>query len=550
IGLAALLAYLQLWSLASGVSAFAWLGVGAAAAAGAVLAVRARPPSQRSLRDKPPLSRRFLHRALGRGLRASSETVVSVSAGAVAVVWLRNRALGQAQDYDLGLYHASLIRYARDYGTVTGLGNLQSRLGGSDSHLLLVAFLEHGPWAGAAPHLVGGLLVSLLGVEIASRARSGRRGSFARRLALLLVPAAVTVVGVGTAYRLASPNLDLAAFVLVSVGALYLAECVEDGARPGPALASLSAFTAAAVTRPEYFLPALLAAIVLALGLRRPRAVVAVCALPAVLAAGWLARQTLLSGYPFFPATLVRLPVGWRVPLANVQAQNRWTDSWARWPGQTPDVVTASWHWVSVWGHRRVRDFDVMAPAALLAALVPSLLVRCSGRRTRVKPLLAVLVPSLAVLAGWFAVAPDPRFALAPLWLVPAALVAWALPETAERSRAGVLLAAALAAAGLATVAVTHLNWLFLVAFDALVTVAVVLRFAASRRLQALFAKTALLAVALVPLGFVADRGGFDVLVADGGGALGTQPNPVPAVVPYTTRSGLRLTQPAGGADQ
>src|SRR5581483_11939448 len=53
----------------------------------------------------------------------------------------------------------------------------QSRLGGGDAHLLLVAFLEHGPWAGAASHLVGGLLVSLLVLEIATRAVSRRRRS-------------------------------------------------------------------------------------------------------------------------------------------------------------------------------------------------------------------------------------------------------------------------------------------------------------------------------------------------------------------------------------
>src|SRR5581483_4447813 len=95
--------------------------------------------------------------------------------------------------------------------------------------------------------------------------------------------------------------------------------------------------------------------------------------------------------------------------------------------------------------------------------------------------------------------APDPRFALAPLWLVPAALAAWALPATGDRSTPAVVAVGALTAAGFAAVAV---------------------------------------------------RGGFDVLSATGGATLGTQPTPVPSVVAYTTRFGLRLTRPAGGADQ
>ena len=549
IGLAALLAYLELWSLVTGVSALAWFGPAAAAIAGAALALRDRARSQRRLRDKPPLSRALWVRAAGSRLRDVSETGVAVVAGTVGMLWLANRALGPAQDYDLGLYHASAVRYAVDYGTVTGLANLQSRLGGGDAHLLLVAFLQHGPWAGAASHLVGGLLVTLLFAEVGTRFVRGRRGSFTRRLSLLLAPAAIAVVGVGSAYRLASPNLDLAAFVLVVVGAVYLAECVEDGVRPIPALASLCAFTAAAVTRPVYFVPALVATAVFVFCLRHTRALLALCALPAVLAIGWLVRQALLSGYPFFPATLAALPVDWRVPIANVRTQNLWTDSWARWPGQTPEVVNASWHWLSVWAHTRVRDIDVMAPVCLLAALVPALVVR-GHARTRVMPLLAVAVPSVVVLAGWFAVAPDPRFALAPLWLLPAALAAWALPISSDRSPPAVFAGGVLAGGALAALAVTHLNWLFLAALDGLALVAIAARFAASPRVQTMVARAALLAVALVPIGFVADRGGFDVLRADGGGTLGTQPNPVPTVVPFTTSSGLQLSEPAGGGDQ
>jgi len=261
-------------------------------------------------------------------------------------------------------------------------------------------------------------------------------------------------------------------------------------------------------------------------------------------------RQALLSGYPFFPATVADLPVGWRVPVATVEAQNRWTDSWARWPGQTPDVVNASWHWLSVWAHLRVRDFDVMAPAAMLAAVVPAAIAGGGGRTVRAKPLFAVVLPSLAVLAAWFAVAPDPRFALGPLWLLPAALAAWALPATSDRSPPVLFVVAALAAGGFVAVAVTHLPWLFLVVLDALALVAVVLRATASRRAQALFARAGLVAAAFVPVGFVADRGGFDVVVANGVGTLGIQPNPVPGLVPFTTRYGLALTQPAGGGDQ
>jgi hypothetical protein len=517
IGLAALLAYLQLWSLATGISAYAWIVPSVAGVAGTALAFRPR--------------------------RVSAAAVGVVGVG---VLWLANRSLGPAQDYDLGLYHANVIRYAVDYGTVPGLANLHVRLGASDPHLLLVALLQHGPWAGAAPHLVNGLLVSLLFVEIATRFAAGRRGSFTRRFALLLMPATIAVVGVGTAYRLSSPNLDLAAFVLVCVGALYLAECVEDGVRTTPAIVSAAAFTAAAVTRPLYFLPAAIAAVVLSLAWRRGRAIASLCALPGLLVAGWLARQAVLSGYPLFPTTVAGLPVGWRVPAAVVRSQNRVNDAWARWPGIPADQVFASWHWLSHWAHARVRDFDVNAPLVLLAALAPALLVRGRTRDMRLGPLLAVVLPSLALLVAWFAIAPDPRFALAPLWLLPAALAAWALPRTDARVSPAVLVLAAVAAAGLATLALTHLEWLFLAALDAWALAAITVRGFGSPQGQARLAQAALISLALVPIAFVAYRGAFHIVAADGSGPLGTEPAPAPSLTAFTTRSGLQVMHPVG----
>jgi hypothetical protein len=531
IGLAALTAYLQVWSLFHGISRLAWIAPALAGLAGAATGAR---------RLRWP-----------RGARVSA---VALALPVLGTLWLANRALAAAQDYDLGLYHLNAIEYALKYGAVPGLGNLHSRLGAGDAHLLFVAFLEHGPWAGAAPHLANGLLASLLLVEVASRYVLRRAalppGSFTRRLALLLVPAAVAVVGVGSAYRLSSPNLDLAAFVLLAVGALYLAECFEYGFRPAAALTSTASFALVAVTRPLYWLATALAIGALAVAARRFRLVAVACALPCMLLLGWVARQAVLSGYPFFPTTVGGLPVDWRVPASVVHSQNRVTDAWARWPGKGPGQVFGSWHWLSVWWHRRVRDFDVVAPLTLLASLVPSLLATSRDRDRRTAPMLAVLVPALAVLLVWFFVVPDPRFALAPIWLVPVALVAWALPAAADRPPAAFLVAAALVAGGFVALGVLHLEWLILAAVDAWALAAVALRLFGSRRLQGLLAQTALVSLALVPIGIVADRGAFDVVVSDQGGPLGTPPEPMPSLVPFTTRSGLQLSQPAGGGDQ
>jgi len=422
IGLAALLAYIQAWSLFSPVTGEAWLVPTLLAAGGLGWGAWRRSP-----------------------VRVTRRAVSVVALTAVTVLWLANRALGRAADYDLGLYHLGLVEATSQFGVIPGIANLHVRLGAGNAHLLLVTLLERGPWTSAGLHLANGLLVSMLIVDIASRfSQRGAqqdRPSFTRRVALLLVPATIVsgILGVSAEYRLSSPNLDLASFVLVAVGFLYLAECVEAGGKPLPALTAAAALSVAACTRPLFWLPFLVAATIavvcvsrVSVRVGRGRSLVIVLTLPAALLAGWACRQSVLSGYPFFPWTAGGLPVDWRSPADDVQEMNRWVSAWARRPGGNPDDVLASWSWLRPWLDKRATDFDTVGPLVLLACAVPALVVRSpttgAWGKARLLPMLSILVPATGTLLAWFLLAPDPRFALAPLWLVPIALTAWALP--------------------------------------------------------------------------------------------------------------------------
>ena len=139
VGLAGLIAYLQVWSLVFPVGWETWPAPVCAGLAGVVLGGR----------------------RLGR-LRGRTVSLPVIALAALGTLWVANRALGAALDYDLGLYHLNVVEYASKYAAIPGLGNLQSRLGAGDAHLVLVAFLGHGPWGSAAAHLANGLLVSML----------------------------------------------------------------------------------------------------------------------------------------------------------------------------------------------------------------------------------------------------------------------------------------------------------------------------------------------------------------------------------------------------
>jgi hypothetical protein len=534
IGFAVLVAYLEIWNLTLPIRLLAWIAPLACGGVGLVLAARRSPRFAR----KAPLA--------------------LVSALAVAILWLANKALGPAEDYDLGLYHFGVIGYALKYASIPGLGNLQVRLSAGDAHLLFVALLEHGPWANAGFHLADGLLVALLLVELCSRIGRppGWQTSFTARMAMLLVPATVVVVGIRPTHRLSSPNLDLATYVLVVVGALYLAECVERGYRPTAIMGSTASFAVAAATRPLYWIPTALAAglIALAAGRDRPhirlravRAVILGCTIPGAVLVGWAGRQAILSGYPLYPLRIGGLHADWRVPASVVRSETRGDYAWARWPGIPPDTVLGSWHWLGAyWFKRRKGDLDVLSPLLLLGSLVPALAfawTRDSQRSRRLAPMLAVLVPSLVVLVVWFLTAPDPRFAFAPLWLVPIAIAAWAAPPPTVRRYAPLLILAVVLAA-LITVGVEQPTWLVPAAFIGSTIATIALLITKRGHMLAIGSEVAIVAAMLAPIGVVADHGAFAIVSSSQGGPLGTPPERVPQLQPFFTASGLQLVQP------
>jgi hypothetical protein len=544
IGLASLTAYLQLWSLALRIEPLAWVAPAAAGVAGLGLGVRGRRPS------RPP-----------RGALAAGAVV------GLGALWLGNQALAFPGDYDLGLYHLNVIEYAKHYAAIPGLGNLSSRLGASDPHLLLAAFLDQGPWAGAGLHLVNGLLASMLLADIGSRFAfrpwRGRRLSFTDRLALLLVPAVVIAVAISPDKWIASPNLDSSTFFVVSAGMLYLAGLVERGFDPSAAIAATGTLALASATRPLYWPTTVFAvgvAVVLArrrAGLGLGRAAVVGATVPGFVVAAWMARQAVLSGYPFFPLPVGGLPADWRMPAKVIRAQNRYDSAWARWPGADAATVLASWHWLTAWWFPKRRTDIVVLPAlTLLACVAPLLAGRADrpGTARRLRPMLAVLAPCVVTLGIWFLLAPDPRFVLAPLWLVPVALAAWALPAFDPGPGIGRSLSlfrffVASAAAGVALVWVwqDHVQWLLPVASGG--WACVLAGAAVMKRPRALnrVGHAAVLSAVVAATWIAARGGGFHPVIANGPGRFGTPAIPVPSLGRAQSNYKLVLSRPDNG---
>ena len=316
IGLAALVGYLQLWTLAFRIGPWTWLAPALAGLAGIVIGSRR------------PRVRRPTARALGAGCTAT-----------VVILWLANESFGIPGLYDFGLYHLNVIEYAERFPAIPGLASLQIRLGASDPHLLIAAMLDQKPWAGAGFQLVTGMLEGMLFLDIACRfARRQQGTTFTNRMAVLVGAGTALTIGISTQHWLAAPNLDTGALIVVSAGLLYLAETVERGFAFEPAFAATGALAAASATRPLYWPTTFFAIAVVGVLVHRRsafgigRSAVLGCALPAVIAVGWMARQAVLSGYPLFPLSIAGLPVDWKTSLSLVEAQNHVDFRFARSP--------------------------------------------------------------------------------------------------------------------------------------------------------------------------------------------------------------------------
>ena len=535
IGLVVLVVYLQVWSLFLALDRVAWLPPIAVGFVG--LVVIARNLGRRGWRPRRP--------SIG----------IVVVGTALATVWAANRSLGVAADYDDGLYHLAIVRYAATYSAIPGLANLHERLGADDPNLLFAAVLSHGPWSGGAEHLVNGFLVALLFFEVGRRFTPGaeqRVSQFTRRVALLLFLATIVAVEISPSVRLSSLNLDFAVFVFVAVGLLYLAECIEDSPALVPAMTSIAMLSLAAVTRPLYWLTTLLSAGAIVVATRRlgrlravpsMRTMLPVAILPIGLAVGWAARQAILSGYPFFPLTAAGLPVDWRVPPATVDSANRWIASWARHPGLYPDQVLGSWHWLSWWIPTESRDLDLLVPLAVAIVSLAALLLRGSVRQYRDRrataAMLGLVFPCAVTVVVWFFLAPSPRFAMAPIWFLPIALAAWVMPagpfdDFSEKS----LTLTAVVTIVLFLSLELDPRLLVLAALVVAVTI-VLIRHRYGDRAAIPLARVAAIAVLLAAVGFLTSRGLAGFVVANQSGMFGAPPEPVPTLVRYRMHSGL-----------
>jgi len=425
VGLAASVAFLQIWNLFSPVNAAADLPLAVAGLAGLCL-------------DAGRLFRNAVR------IIASNKLFLIAYAGIVAVIGLR--AAGPCEHFDTGLYGAQAVRWLVGYPAVLGLANVHGRFGFNTSVFLCDAALDHGPWRDLYFHVFPGLLLFVFWIPVLRALQRVFTYDSASTSdwfhTILVIPASWWsargyVVGTTT-------DEPTAIVALVAAGILFQ-WLAQDWEATAYSEWDSRLFTAATLfSLVVTFKLSMLVFAVVAWGLlfltlwskRRSICLKAVFPASLLVLAPWLVRGIITSGYPFFPDTAFGFPVDWRVPTIYTKIIVLWVRSWSRIPN-VPLAETQGLAWLRPWLHSALRhrsDFPAPVTIAALGSAAILLLRSRPSRLFRLRPLW-LLLPSIAGLLFWLVKAPALRFATADIWTGAATLGALGIALASEIMR-------------------------------------------------------------------------------------------------------------------
>jgi len=404
IGLAAVVAGLQVWSFFGGVDAWA-LGIFVALAA--VGLARSAPSAIRGLLGWAP---------------AHVWPLLSIAA---AGVWFAGIGQLSLRHGDTGLYHMQSVRWIREYAAVPGLGNLHVRLAFNNSFHLLAALLE----SAGLPLNTGPTLNGLLGTATLAtlapslRALPGKSTARVLRVfdGLLIVPALAAALSRPFFGLSPDPAILFLGLVVGSFLLHHLVGPADDEASlrfcliallAGLGLTMKLSFTPLALLTP-------LTAMSLGPSLGPPRRLGAALLGWSSLVVPWCARNVILSGHLIFPVPITRLPVDWAVPRSLSLATNNITMAWARRPG-TFWTHVGNFDWIPHWIASLTPELALVGATSLLFWPATMRVTEAAIADSK-RPLYAVGAVFGVALLFWFLTAPGARFVGAIPWVLAAA---------------------------------------------------------------------------------------------------------------------------------
>jgi hypothetical protein len=337
--------------------------------------------------------------------------------------------------YDLGLYYLKTVRWIATYSIMPGLANVQGHLGFNQPGFLFTALLDALLPERWGIFMVGGILPWLgLTLALFSMFSLGLHalGKLEAPRPLTVAYACSLPVWVYTFLNenlsSGSPNLIVACVMihLFLVFACLLFSPDDQAGKVAEVLVIGAACLCLKLTSLGFVfgLWAVTAALVVRRGIWRGLAgwrLVPALALCAALLSVWLYRGVLLSGYPFFPSSLLGAPVDWRVPESVRRGFEDYILLWSRFPHGDATTALQGIAWIPHWLARVIPNhyqFAWPVQIGIALALALSLFQRNQFEIFRAsRRSIILIVPLFSFALLWFVTAPDPRYFGPLAWL-------------------------------------------------------------------------------------------------------------------------------------
>ena len=356
--------------------------------------------------------------------------------------------------YDTGLYHLQSIDWLERSTKIFGLANLHSRFGFNSIWLIDAAVIDLFHKSHALIFIVNSLLFTIVIGGLAQPIISGSARFDRPNIKTVFSMIIVIVLLIDARHLaydqfLASTGDDLPAGLLVIYAFFSYLGVFEGGAKARSSFFNLVVSCVLAVMVKVAAIPVILLIPPAYLNLTggngrhiipflRNRTIS--CLL--IVGAAWVLNGIVLSGCAVMPALSTCIgALPWAVPASDVRESALSIIGWARAPGpRFLEAVSgrpwlAEWPSLMLWNQifllKLMRTFGVVAALGLTIVLVDRLFMKVATFERRPEPgTLPITYAILTACVGnvfWFVAAPDPRFGVGFIIVLPALLIATGL---------------------------------------------------------------------------------------------------------------------------
>jgi hypothetical protein len=312
---------------------------------------------------------------------------------------------------DTESYHIQTIKWIQEHGTVPGLVNLHERFGFNSSWFSSVALLNFSSKTTGGFTLLNSILSVLLGYWLISKYDQLRKeNNLQAAFAILIILVTCLIVWPLLRGNASTTNYDFIAtcIVLVLFTEIFLSSNNEISPSIEWIVWPTYLFTVRIINFPLLVL-SVLAAIIL-IKQKKTKALLFSMAYCLLLIIPFLIRNTIIAGYPFYPATSFDLfNVDWKPDpqlteklIEYIKYYNRVSTTYLEIE-QTKALGT---NWVPSW-FKYLFSFDKVLVISGLIGIVLSIIKIFINRN---KSAALLLLISILWLILWFFISPDPRF--------------------------------------------------------------------------------------------------------------------------------------------